>query len=39
MTVAKDFLLPEIVYIASLLNHNEGTYEQINWIIRNRVNS
>ena len=36
-TIAKVFLLPQFVYIASVLDPSEGTYEQINRHIHNFV--
>ena len=38
-TCSQAFLLPQFVYIASVLDPNEGTYEQINRFIRNFVNT
>ena len=39
ITIAKVFLLPQFVHIASVLDPSEGTYEQINRYIRNFVNT
>ena len=39
LTIAKVFLLPQFVYIATVLDPSEGTYEQINRYIRNFVNT
>ena len=39
ITIAKVFLLPQFVYIASVLDPDDKTYEQINRYIRTFVNT
>ena len=39
ITIAKTFLLPQFIYVASVLDPNDSTYETINKMIRSFVNT
>ena len=39
ITIAKTFLLPQFIYVASVLDPSEGIYDTINMFIRSFVNT